>query len=127
MGYFMRFRNVAGAALAWSVVAQAAPADVNAESFYVDAVALRAKGMAAMFDGPMVEQMKDAESRARAENLAATAAGRPIYCVPADAKRKGIGAKQAIAMLGELPESERRSLSLVGAWKRALSLEYPCR
>ena len=117
------------AAFCCSTAAQAAPSDVNAQGFYASAVALQNKGMAAMFDKrtrPLMAQMKDAGARARAENLAAKAAGRPLYCVP-ESTKKGMGAKQVIAMLGRLPESERRSATLVEAWKKALVREYPCR
>ena len=70
-------------------------------------------------------QMKDAGERARSANLAAKAGGRPIYCPPEGAKR-GMTPDQVMTMLGRLPESERRSLSLGEAWKRALAREYPC-
>lgn len=120
---------LAAAMLCPSAGALAAPSDINAQAFYADARALEAKGMAAMFDKrmkPMVAQMKDAGERSRTANLAARAAGKPLYCVPEGAKR-GMGAKQVITMLGKLPEAERRSLTLADAWKRALSREYPCR
>ena len=112
-----------------STGAHAAPSDVNAQAFYLDAKALEAKGMKALFDKrtkPMMAQMKDAGTRARADNLAATAAGRPLYCVPEGTKRS-MGAQQVIAMLGKLSEAERRSLTLLAAWKRALARDYPCR
>lgn len=108
----------------------AAPSDVNAQRFYSDAVALEDKGMAAMFDKrtkPMMAQMQDAGARAKAANQSATERGRPLYCVPETARKKGLGPKTVIAMLGNLPESERRSLSLADAWQRALVRGYPCR
>ena len=119
---------LAGLALGCSPAAHAAPSDVNVQGFYTSAVALQNKGMAAMFDKrtrPLMAQMKDAGTRARAENLAAKAAGSPLYCVP-EGSKKGMGAQQVIAMLGRLPESERRSATLVEAWKKALTREYPC-
>lgn len=115
---------------AFSIPAAAAPADVNADGFYRDAQALMKKGMGAMFDKrtrPMMAQMKDAGTRARAANQTATAAGKPLYCVPEAARKKGLGPQQVVAMLGRLPESERRSLTLADAWKRALARDYPCR
>lgn len=108
----------------------AAPSDVNAQRFYTEAVALEGKGMAAMFDKrtkPMLAQLKDAGTRARAANDAATARGAPLYCVPEASRKKGLGPKTVLAMLGNLPESERRSLSLADAWQRALVRTYPCR
>lgn len=116
-------------ALIGPTLAHAALSDVNAQAFYADAKALEAKGMAAMFDKrlkPMMAQMKDAGERSRAANLAAKAAGKPLYCVP-DSTRRGMDGRQVIALLGKLPESERRSLTLVEAWKRVLIREYPCR
>lgn len=85
--------------------------------------------MRAMFDKrlkPMMVQMKDAGERSRSANLAAKAAGKPLYCPPEGLGQK-MGARQVMAMLGRVPEGERRSLSLGEAWKRALSREYPCR
>jgi hypothetical protein len=119
----------AAAALVLPTAADAAPSDVNAQTFYAGAMALQAKGMRAVFDKrlkPMTAQMKDAGERSRAANLAASAAGKPLYCVPEGTKR-AMGAPQVIALLGRLPEGERRSLSLFEAWKRALTREYPCR
>jgi len=103
---------------------------VNAQRFYTEAVAIEGKGMAAMFDKrtrPLLAQMKDAGTRARAANEAATARGQPLYCVPEVSRKKGLDPKAVIAMLGNLPESERRSLSLAAAWQRALVRTYPCR
>lgn len=108
----------------------AAPGDVNADLFYRDARALMAKGMGAMFDKrtkPLMAQMKDAGTRARAANQAAAAAGNPLYCVPDTARKKGLSPQRVIAMLGDVPESERRSLTLFEAWKRALARDYPCK
>lgn len=116
------------AALLCPASAYAAPSDVNAQAFYVDAKALEAKGMAAMFDKrlkPMMAQMKDAGARSRAHNLAAKAQGKPLYCVP-DAKKKGMSSREVIALLGRVPEAERRSSTLFEVWKRALGREYPC-
>lgn len=115
--------------MAWSAQSYAAPSDINAQAFYADAQAVQAKGMAALFDKrarPMMAQMKDAGQRARAANLAAKAAGEPIYCVPESAKRS-MGPQQVIALLGRVPEAERRSMTLLEAWKRALTREFPCR
>lgn len=125
----MRFKLLAAAALTTAGMAHAAPSDVNAQVFYADAKALEAKGMTAMFDRrlkPMMAQMKDAGERARAGNAAAKAAGQPLYCPPAGTK-KSMGAQQVVAMIGRVPEAERRSATLFEVWKRALAREYPCR
>lgn len=130
----MILRLLAIAAAAGSLAAPAfaapAPSDVNAQAFYANAQALEAKGMGALFDKrlkPMMAQMKDAGTRARAANLAATNAGKPLYCVPETARKKGLGSKEVVAMIGRVPESERRSITLYEAWKRALVRDYPCR
>ena len=77
------FRNAsAAAALILATGLQAAPSDVNAQAFYSDARALEAKGMGALFDKRMKSMtvlMKDAGQRARTANLAAKAAGSPLY------------------------------------------------
>lgn len=125
----MRSMLVYAAALVVPVAAKAAPSDVNAHSFYADAKALEAKGMAAMFDKrlkPMTGQMKDAGARTRSANLAAKAAGKPIYCPPEGARRS-INSRKVIALLGRIPESERRTLTLAEAWRRAMASEFPCR
>lgn len=124
-----RLTILAAAMIGLAGAAQAAPSDVNAQAFYADATALQKRGIGALFDKRtklLTTQMKDAGARSRAANLAATSAGNPIYCVPESARR-GMGAQQVITILGRLSESERRSLTLMEAWKRALAREYPCR
>lgn len=108
--------------------AKAAPADINAQAFYLTAVELSGKGMGALFDKrtkPMMAQMQDAGARARADNIAAKAAGRPLYCVPQKGKA-GVGPRELVAMLGTVPESDRRRLTLTEAWKQALARRFPC-
>lgn len=125
----MKLRIVPLVCAMTAAMAHAGPSDVNAQAFYADAKALEAKGMRALFDGrlkAMTAQMKDAGERARAANLSAKAAGKPLFCPPEGAKRS-VGAQQVIAMIGRVPEAERRSLSLAEAWKRALARDYPCR
>ena len=121
---------VAFAALALAgVPAWAGPADVNAQVFYLDAMALQAKGAGALFDRrvrPMMAQMKAAGEASRAANAAATARGKPLYCVPEARRKKGMGAQEALAMLGRVPESRRRAVTLRQAWLEAVVREYPC-
>lgn len=116
-------------AAAWSVPTFADEAEVNADVFYQTAVELQKKGMGAMFDKrtkPMMRQMKAAGQAAKDENEAATARGKPVYCVPQAARKKGIGADQVIAMLGKVPAERRKRLTLKQAWREALIREYPC-
>lgn len=116
--------------LAVTSPALAGPGDVNAQSFYEQASVVKNKGMAAMFDSrtkALTEQMKDAGQRVRAENEAGKARGAPLYCVPDAARKKGLKPEQILAMIGRIPEQDRRQITLAQAWRRALIREYPCR
>lgn len=82
-----------------------------------------------MFDSrtkPMIAQMQDAGKRARAANAAAGKAGKALYCVPAADRKRGLDSDQIIGLLGQVPETDRRTLSLADAWRRALAHRYPC-
>ena len=112
-----------------TVAAQAAPGDVNAQSFYLDAKDLSGKGMRAMFDKrarPAMAAMKDAGQRVRDENEAATKRGAPIYCVTEAQRKKGMTPQMIVDMLGRVPEAQRKRATLVQAWRTALVREYPC-
>ena len=120
--------SVGALALA-STPARAAPADVDAQSFYLDARDLEAKGMMAMFDKrarPAMAAMKDAGERVRAENEAATERGEPIYCVSEAQRKKGMTPKRVIDMLGRVPEAQRKRSTLAQAWRVALVRDFPC-
>ena len=122
-------RCLAALGLTCSTTAIAAPADVNAHTFYSNAVTLQKKGMTAIFDKrtkPMIAQMRDAGMRVGAANKAAIAAGAPpLYCMSPSAK-KSMGAKHVITMLERLPDHERRASTLFTAWRKAMSVEFPC-
>lgn len=124
----MRSITVAAlAALSLAVPAAAAPGDVNAHAFYTKALALKAKGPLALMSGdlkPMQAQMQDAGTRVRAQNLAATKAGKALYCPPAE--RKGAGAQFVIDKLAAIPEARREQLTLVQAWREIMIGEFPC-
>ena len=120
--------SVGALALA-STAAWAAPADINAQSFYLDARDLEAKGMKAMFDKrarPAMAAMKDAGERVRDENEAATKRGAPLYCVSEAQRKKGMSPQMIVEMLGRVPEAQRKRATLVQAWRTALVREYPC-
>ena len=119
------------AALLACVAAPAAAqgGDINADVFYRDAKELLSKGMRAMFDKrtrPMMASMKSAGLAAKAENDAATRAGKPIYCVPAAAHGKGLSPQAAIDKIGRIPEPQRKAMTLRQAWRIALVRDYPC-
>ncbi len=116
--------------LALATSASAGPANVNAQAFYADAQQLMGKGMRAMFDKrtkPRMAQLKAAAELTKAENDRATAKGQPLYCVSDAERRKGLNANAVVEMLGAVPESDRRRMTLAQAWRAALIREYPCR
>ena len=120
---------VLGALILVPAAAQAAPGDVNAQSFYLDAKDLSAKGMKAMFDKrtrPAMAAMKDAGERVRDENEAAKSRGAPIYCVSEAQRKKGMTPKLVIGMLGRVPEAQRKRSTLTQAWRAALVRDFPC-
>lgn len=107
----------------------AAPADANADEFYRDAKELNARGMRAMFDKrtkPRMAQIKDAAETVKAANEVATKAGKPLYCVPSAARKKGIDVDFIVSRLGAIPESRRKTMTLKKAWRQVLVTEYPC-
>ncbi|WP_375289878.1 hypothetical protein [Qipengyuania sp.] len=106
-----------------------APGDANADVFYRDAQALMAKGVGAMFDKrtkPMMAEMKAAGLAAKTENQAATARGKPLYCVPEAQRKKGLDVQRIIDMIGRIPAEQRRAMTVKAAWRSALIREYPC-
>ena len=120
---------------AFVLIAMAQPAlansaaSVNAEQFYLTARELEAKGMTALFDSrskPMQQQMKDAGDYARAANASATKSGKPLYCVPEAARKKGLNVERVLAILEKLGTSRRKAMTLDRAWLAALRGEYPC-
>ena len=124
-----RFLVLGALVLVPAVAAHAAPGDVNAQTFYLDARDLSAKGMKAMFDKrarPAMAAMKDAGERVRAENEAATKRGEPIYCVSEAQRKKGMTPKRVIDMLGRVPEAQRKRSTLAQAWRVALVRDFPC-
>ncbi|QWC56641.1 hypothetical protein F7D01_05620 [Erythrobacter sp. 3-20A1M] len=126
----MRITILTAAALALvPAMALARPADMNADTFYVASVELLGKGMGALLDKrtkPMMAAMKDAGAAVKAENDAAAKAGRPLYCVPESAKKKGVGPRFVVDRLGAIPQQRRRALTLRQAWREILVREYPC-
>ena len=112
-----------------SVAASGAPGEISAHSFYAVAKELADKGMGAMFDKrtkPMIAHMKAAGKTVKTENEAATKRGRPIYCVPDSARKKGAGPKFVLEGLEAIPERRRRQLTVTQAWREILVRKYPC-
>lgn len=110
--------------------ALAAPGDVNAQAFYRDARDVMGGGMAALLDPrapAMAYQLKDASARVRAENAAAAARGKPLFCVPDSVRGKPVSPQTIIDKLASVPESQRRKSTLTQAWRTVMIRDYPCR
>lgn len=127
----MRFALfAAGAAAMIAAPALAAPGDVNAQRFYVEAKDVMSAGMAAMLDPraiTMAGQLKDASARVKAENATAAAKGKPLFCVPDSVRGMKASPQMILDKLGSLPERQRRTLSLVKAWRTVMIRDYPCK
>jgi hypothetical protein len=100
---------------------------MTSETFYQKSVALQKKGMAAMFSSDVkviTTEFQAAAKAVKAENEAAKAAGKPIYCPPA--KPQKMSAEQLIAEFGKIPQSRRQQLSVRQAWREIAIRKYPC-
>lgn len=99
---------------------------MTAETFYVKGTALKKKGIGAMFSSDLKllqKEMGAATKSVRAENEAAKAAGKPLYCPPAKSKMK---AEQVLAEFGKISPARRKEMSVRQAWKEILVKKYPC-
>ncbi len=99
---------------------------MNADTFYTKGVALKKKGVGAMFSKdikPMKKAMEDAVATVKAENTKAKAAGTPLYCPPAKPKMSG---EQVLAEFGKIPQSRRAGLTVRQAWREIMIRKYPC-
>ncbi len=102
---------------------------MNADAFYAVAKELSAKGMRAMFDSrtkPTINAMKAAAASAKSANATAEKRGAPLYCVPAAARKKGLGPDQVVTWLGEVPAAQRKRQTLSQTWLGILVAKYPC-
>lgn len=112
----------AGGALLLAVPAQA----MDAETFYVTAVSLKKKGMAAMFSKelkPMVRIFEAAADSVKAENEQARAAGTPLFCAP---KKYRLTAEQFIGEFSRIPKERRRTQTVRDAWREIVIRRFPC-
>jgi len=114
------------------LVLMASPAvgqSMNAEQFYQRATALQNKGMLALFSGSEIKALtnegKAAGSRARAQRLAAIAAGqKPRYCPPEGAV--SIDSSEFVKRLSAVPAAERGRIDITEATTRILAAKFPC-
>jgi hypothetical protein len=99
---------------------------MDAETFFVKAVALQQKGMKAVFSKdlkPMVRIFKSAADSVKAENEAARAAGNPLFCAP---KKYRLTADQFLSEFGKIPQERRRTQTVREAWREIVIRRFPC-
>ena len=111
-----------GALLSCAVPAHA----MDAETFYVKAVALKNKGMGAMFSKdlrPMIRHFETAADSVKAENEKAKAEGAPLYCAP---KKYRLTADQFLAEFSKIPQERRRTQTVRDAWREIVIRRFPC-
>ena len=113
---------LASGALLFAVPASA----MDAETFFVKAVALKNKGMGAVFAKdlkPMIRIFEAAANSVKAENEAARAAGLPLFCAP---KKYRLTADQFVGEFGQIPKERRRTQSVREAWREIVIRRFPC-
>jgi len=99
---------------------------MDAETFYMKAVALKKKGMAAMFSKelkPMARIFEAAADSVRAENEQARVAGTPLFCPP---KKYRLTAEQFIGEFSRIPKERRRIQTVRDAWREIVMRRFPC-
>ena len=113
---------VASGALLSAVPANA----MDAETFFVKAVALKKKGMGAVFAKdlkPMIKVFETAADSVKAENEAARSAGSPLFCAP---KKYRLTADQFIGEFSRIPKERRRIQAVRDAWREIVIRRFPC-
>ena len=99
---------------------------MDAESFYLKAVALKKKGMKAMFSSdlkPMINVFKSAADSVKAENEKARSAGKALFCAP---KKYRLTADQFLNEFGNIPQERRRIQTVRDAWREIVIRRFPC-
>lgn len=118
-------RIAGGVVLGLALVAQPAGA-MTVNEFLAKAVALRAKGMMALFSsdlGVLKRETKTAMEALRADRLAAEKAGRkPLYCPRPGAKTDS---DEFLSALQAIPPAER-GVSIRDGFARVLAKRFPC-
>jgi hypothetical protein len=114
---------IAGGALSLCAVPAYA---MDAETFYVKAVALKKKGMGMMFSKdlrPMARHFEAAADSVKAENEQAQSEGKALYCAP---KKYRLTADQFIAEFARIPQERRRKQTVRDAWREIVMRRFPC-
>lgn len=104
----------------------AAAQAMDAETFYVKAMALKQKGMAAAFSKdlkPMMNLFKSAADSVKAENLKAKASGAALFCPP---EKYRLTADQFISEFARIPQERRRMQTVRAAWREIVIRRFPC-
>lgn len=99
---------------------------MDAETFYVKAVALKKKGMGMMFSKdlrPLARHFEEAADSVKAENEQARETGKPLFCAP---KKYRLTADQFIAEFARIPQERRRRLTVRNAWREIVIRRFPC-
>ena len=113
--------------LATGLLLGAIPANaMDAETFFVKAVALKKKGMGAVFTKdlkPMIRVFEAAAESVKAENDFARAIGAPLFCAP---KKYRLTADQFISEFGRIPKERRQIQSVRDAWREIAIRRFPC-
>lgn len=109
-------------ALLWAAPANA----MDAETFFVKAVALQKRGMGAVFAKdlkPMIRIFESAANSVKAENEAARATGSPLFCAP---KKYRLSADQFIGEFSRIPKERRQTQTVREAWREIVIRRFPC-
>ncbi|OYU02707.1 MAG: hypothetical protein CFE36_04555 [Sphingomonadaceae bacterium PASS1] len=113
---------IASGALLCAVPAQA----MDAETFYVKALALKKKGMGAVFSKeikPMARLFQAAADSVKTENEQARASGKPLFCAP---KKYRLTAAQFLEEFASIPQERRRIQTVRDAWREIVMRRFPC-
>lgn len=113
---------VASGALLCAVPSQA----MDAETFYVKALALKKKGMGAVFSKelkPMARLFEAAADSVKAENEQARVAGKALFCAP---KKYRLTAEQFLGEFARIPKDRRRIQTVRDAWREIVIRRFPC-
>jgi hypothetical protein len=99
---------------------------MDAETFFVKAVALQKRGIGAVFAKdlkPMARIFEEAAKSVKAENEAARTAGSPLFCAP---KKYRMNAEQFIGEFSRIPKERRQVQSVRDAWREIVIRRFPC-
>ncbi|WP_198024117.1 hypothetical protein [Sphingorhabdus lutea] len=113
--------------LALSFAAPLLAASMNAEVFYVKAVALKKKGVGAILSKDMdilKGEMNNVRTNLRAENEKAKKTGKPLYCPP---KNSSMSSDQLISELSAAGQTKRKQMTMHAFMRDYMVRKYPCK